>query len=71
MQYDPDDLVLDASLLRERAARCFRLARTLPASDAAVLDALGHEYEAEAARLESAPAGAGISAAARVVLSGA
>ena len=54
MRYDSDDLVLDPHVLRERASRCFRLARTLPLADAAVLEALGHEYEAEAAKLESA-----------------
>ena len=54
MRFDPENLVLDSALLRERASRCFRLAHTLTAPDAAVLEALGHEYEAEALRLDSA-----------------
>jgi hypothetical protein len=54
MQYDPEKLVLEPTKLRERAARCFRLARTLVGGDAEIVEALGHEYLEEAKRLESA-----------------
>jgi hypothetical protein len=52
MRYDPQDIVLDAELLRRRAAQCARLSRTLRGTDAAVLEALAREYESEAKKLE-------------------
>jgi len=53
MRYDPQHIVLDSGLLRRRAEQCRRLSQTLRGIDAAVLETLASEYEAEARKIDT------------------
>jgi len=53
MSFQPNEIVLDATLLRRRAEQCARLARLLGGTDAATLEALADEYASRASKLEA------------------
>jgi len=53
MPFQPNEIVLDAALLRRRAEQCARLASLLGGTDAATLEALAAEYASKAANLEA------------------